>query len=187
MSRHPVNTKTTSQRSVADEYVSFIVETSIPKAMTWNDVQTASVADEAITQALKFVQNGRRYEIEAITNRQIQKELKEIAKVKDELTEHDGVLLRGTQIVLPTTLRDKAVAIAHEGHQGIDRTKSLIRSKLWFPRINEMVEKAVKTCLACQVTNTEPKRMEPLEMSQMPDKTLAWTFVAHYQQESIYL
>ena len=137
--------------------------------MTWNDVQTASLADEAITQALKFVQNGRWYEIEAITNRQIQKELKEIAKVKDEFSEHDGVLLRGTQIVLPTTLRDKAVAIAHEGHQGIDRTKSLIRSKLWFPRINEMVEKAVKTCLACQVTNTEPKRMEPLEMSQMPD------------------
>ena len=66
-------------------------------------------------------------------------------------------------------LRDKAVAMANEGHQGIDRTKSLIRSKLWFPRINEMFEKAVKTCLACQVTNTESKRIEPLEMSHMPD------------------
>ena len=126
MSRHPVNMKTTNQRCVADEYVSFIAETSIPKAMTWKDVHTASVEDEATTQALKFVQNGRWFEIETVTNRQIQKELKEIAKVKDELTEHDGVLLRGTQIVLPTTLRDKAVAIAHEGraNQVADKEQS---------------------------------------------------------------
>ena len=89
--------------------------------------------------------------------------------MKDELTSHDGVLLRGTRIVLPTALRNKAIEIAHEGHQGIERTKSLLRSKLWFPRINEMVENTVKACFACQVTNVEPKHMEPLKMSPMPE------------------
>ena len=89
--------------------------------------------------------------------------------MKDELTSHDGVLLRGTRIVLPTALRNKAVEIAREGHQGIERTKSLIRSKLWFPRINEMVENTLKACFACQVPNVEPKHMEPLKMSPMPE------------------
>ena len=144
-------------------------ETSTPKAMTWHDVRTASIDDIAITKALQLVQNGRWFEIKNVPDSQMQQELKEIARVKDELTSHDGVLLRGTRIVLPTALRNKAVEIAHEGHQGIERTKSLIRSKLWFPRINEMVENTVKACFACQVTNVEPKHMEPLKMSPMPE------------------
>ena len=132
-------------------------------------VRTASMNDIAITKALQLVQNGRWFEIKNVPDSQIQQELKDIARVKDELTSHEGVLLRGTRIVLPTALRNKAVEIAHEGHQGIERTKSLIRSKLWFPRINEMVENTVRACFACQVTNVEPKHMEPLKMSSMPE------------------
>ena len=169
MSRHPVENKTTDRQTVADEYVSFIAETSTPKAMTWHDVRTASIDDIAITKALQLVQNGRWFEIKNVPDSRMKQELKEIARVKYELTSHDGVLLCGTRIVLPTALRNKAVEIAHEGHQGIERTKSLIRSKLWFPRINEMVKNTVKACFACQVTNVEPKHMEPLKMSPMPE------------------
>ena len=169
MSRHPVENKTTDRKTVADEYVSFIAETSTPKAMTWHDVRTASMNDIAITKALQLVQNGRWFEIKNVPDSPMQQELKEIARVKDELTSHEGVLLRGTRIVLPTALRNKAVEIAHEGHQGIERTKSLIWSKLWFPRINEMVENTVRACFACQVTNVEPKHMESLKMSSMPE------------------
>ena len=101
--------------------------------MPWHDVRTASMDDAAITKALQLVQNGRWFEIKNIPDSQMQQELKEIARVKYELTSHDGVLLRGPRIVLPTALQNKAVEIAHEGHHGIERTKSLIRSKLWYP------------------------------------------------------
>ena len=46
------------RQTVADEYVTFIAETSTPKAMTWHDVRTASIYDIAITKALQLVQNG---------------------------------------------------------------------------------------------------------------------------------
>ena len=59
MSRHPVENKTTDRKTVADEYALFIAETSMPKAMTWYDVRTASMNDIAITKALQLVQNGR--------------------------------------------------------------------------------------------------------------------------------
>ena len=41
----------------------------------------------------------------------------------------DGLVLRGDRVVVPNTLRDKIVNIAHEGHLGITKTKNLLRSR----------------------------------------------------------
>ena len=52
-----------------------------------------------------------------------QAELHLFKHIKDDLTVNNGaiVLLKGSQIVVPMQLREKAVSIAHEGHQGIVR------------------------------------------------------------------
>ena len=42
----------------------------------------------------------------------------------------------------------------HEGHFGIGRTKALLREKIWFPGVDNPVEKTVKMCIACQATTT---------------------------------
>ena len=60
-------------------------------------------------------------------------ELISLRSIRDELTVHsDNILLLDKRIVLPKTLRDRAVQIAHEGRQGIARTKSFLRSKCGF-------------------------------------------------------
>ena len=59
------------------------------------------------------------------------------------------------------------VKIAHEGHQGIVRTKQLLRAHVWFPGIDKMVEKHVGKCLACQAT-TPCYTREPLQMTDLP-------------------
>ncbi len=62
-------------------------------------------------------------------------ELKAYRKIKTELTfnEQDQIILRGSKIVLPESLRLKAIHIAHEGHQGLVKTKQLLREKVWYP------------------------------------------------------
>lgn len=57
MSRHPVKTRASSRRTVAEEYISFIAKTSTPKAMTWDDIREASSKDDTIMKTLQFVQN----------------------------------------------------------------------------------------------------------------------------------
>ena len=49
--------------------------------------------------------------------------------------------------VLPVALYNKALNIAHEGHLGITRTKTLLRSKVWFPNINKLVDSLISKCL----------------------------------------
>ena len=93
--------------------------------------------------------------------------------VRDELTCHpDNILLRNNNIVIPSSLRDDAVKLAHEGHQGTERTKAFIRSKVWFPGINDRVEKMVQKCHACNINHQGKINYEPLKMSKMPEK--AW-------------
>lgn len=80
----------------------------------------------------------------------------------------NSILLRGSKVVIPTSLRDQAVSLAHEGHQGMAKTKELIRSKVWFPKMNDKVETAVRQCFACQCTYNGHPHLEPMQMSNMP-------------------
>ena len=70
------------------------------------------------------------------------------------------------------------------GHQGIVKTKSLIREKVWFPGIDKMVKDKVDNCLACQaVTPSKSSRIEPLQMTPLPSgpwKMLAMDFLGPF-------
>ena len=54
-------------------------------------------------------------------------ELKDFFNVPHELSVAQGydVLLRGCRIIIPYVLRHKAIQLAHEGHQGVVKTKVL--------------------------------------------------------------
>ena len=51
--------------------------------------------------------------------------------------------------------------LAHEGHQGIGKTKSRLRSKVWWPKVDAEAEKMCKTCHGCQVVGRYPA-LEPM-------------------------
>ena len=52
-------------------------------------------------------------------------ELKLLKQVKDGLRNNDqsNIMLRGRRIVIPKALGDRAISFAHEGHQGLVKTK----------------------------------------------------------------
>ena len=88
--------------------------------------------------------------------------------MKDELTvTPENIILRGTQIVLPEALQQRAVDIAHESHQGLSKVKALLRTKTWFPGIDDLTNRTVDQCIPCQVTE-KPNNPEPLRMTDMP-------------------
>lgn len=89
--------------------------------------------------------------------------------MKDELTVSDesDVILKNSRIVIPVTLRSRAVTLAHEGHQGLTKTKQLIREKVWFPGIDSWVKREIEKCLPCQANSPE-KHPEPLQMTTLP-------------------
>ncbi|CAC5413315.1 unnamed protein product [Mytilus coruscus] len=75
---------------------------------------------------------------------------------------------KGSQIVIPDKLRKQTLQLAHEGHQGIVKTKLRLRGKVWWPGIDQDAENLVKSCKACQVVGPMPKQ-EPIKRTQLPD------------------
>ena len=87
--------------------------------------------------------------------------MKAYSSLFDELTVAEGLVLRGERIVVPRELREAMVKIAHEGHQGIVRTKQLLRAHVWFPGI---VWQGMIACQAIIPCHTR----DPHQMSDLP-------------------
>ena len=83
--------------------------------------------------------------------------------------------MRGSRIAVPRSLRDKVVRLAHEGHQGVTKTKEYLRTRVWFPGLDRMVEAHIQHCHPSQVVTPANKR-EPLRMSPLPSEP--WKAVA---------
>ena len=67
--------------------------------------------------------------------------------------------------------RSIAIDIAHESHQGLSKIKALLRTKTWFPGIDDLAKRTVDQCIPCQVTR-KPKNTESLQMMDMPSGPL---------------
>jgi hypothetical protein len=81
----------------------------------------------------------------------------------------NGVILRGTRIIIPVHLQTRVVKLAHKGHQWLAKTKALLRQyAAWFPNMDKAVKDEIGTCLPCQINGpTTPP--EPLLTPEMPD------------------
>ena len=113
---------------------------------------------------------------------------KNISAFKNHLNDitlsENGVLLKNHRIVIPKSLRNRIVDIAHDGHMGISKTKSLIREHIWFPDIDNMVQDKLKNCLACQA-NTDNTVIEPLIMSELPKRPWQYLSMDFYEIDGL--
>ena len=85
-----------------------------------------------------------------------------------ELSVKDDVEMRGSRVVIPTTLQKRAVEVAHEGHQGLVKTKQLLRFCIWFPGLDAKVASVINTCAACQVV-VPVNAQEPIKSTKLPN------------------
>jgi hypothetical protein len=128
--------------------------------VTVDEVAQATNTDKDLTLLRKLLTSGAKY---------LPKTLNAYKRMVPELSvSREGIVLRGHRILLPKTLRSRVIDLAHAGHQGMVKTKRLIRSRVWFEGIDNAVESKVKKCKECQATTDKPA-YEPLKPSTMPE------------------
>lgn len=159
LSRHPCPDTSKHQEKAASAYVSFISAHAVPKAMSIDEIKEATKEDITLQRLVQVIRSGKQTHADRFIDLDADQvvELKLLIKIRHELTvEDDGnIILKGTKIVLPSTLRSRAIKIAHEGHQGIVKTKQLLREKVWFPGIDKEVQRVVGECMACQANGID--------------------------------
>ena len=161
LSRLPIENQPFKERSIAEEYINGVSRHSVPKATSLEEIQAASKQDKELQDVRNAIEQG--------TWTRAHSNLTPYFQIRTELSVINDIVLRGTRIVVPKVLRERTLKIAHEGHQGIVKTKQLLRTKVWWPGIDREVETLVSQCIPCQAQapKTTP---EPLRMTTMPSE-----------------
>ena len=60
------------------------------------------------------------------------------------------------------------LSILLETHQGIYRSKALLREKLWWPEVNKDVERLISNCGVCQRLSN-PIKPPPIQTTKLPN------------------
>uniref|UniRef100_H3A736 Gypsy retrotransposon integrase-like protein 1 n=1 Tax=Latimeria chalumnae TaxID=7897 RepID=H3A736_LATCH len=149
MSQHPAkDTKLTScEEIITEEFVNYVALHTVPIALMLEDIKYARSSDPTLQAVARATSTGKWFA--APKDPQINPTT---FKSSD-----GGFILQGNKLVMPK----QAVELAHEGHQGLVKTKALIREKVWFPGIDKKVEE--KTC---QIATPETKH-EPLMIKEV--------------------
>jgi len=53
------------------------------------------------------------------------------------------------RVCVPRTLQKDLIKVAHQGHRGISETLEKIRTKAFFPNMNELVSLMINNCVSC--------------------------------------
>ena len=142
--------------------------TQLPLSL--EEIKDATLQDATLQTVAKLISTGRWHAIKELADSEAHSEdLINFHNVKDDLCVKDehNIILKGTQLVIQAKLRKRVVQLAHEGHQGITKTKAFIRSQVWFPGMDKAVEREVESCIPCQV-NTNRSFKERINMSELP-------------------
>ncbi len=134
LSRHPLSSDqpVSESQTAADAYVNLVTLNAIPKSVSLEEIQKESDTDPLIQASMTAVTTGNWHHARKQLAPAQHQEFDSFYKLRNELTvdtEH-RILLRDHRIVIPQELRQHTIDIAHEGHQGIVKTKQLLREKV---------------------------------------------------------
>ena len=90
---------------------------------------------------------------------------------RSELSTQQGIIFWQHRVIIPPPLRRRIIEELHVGHPGVVRMKAIARSYVWFPGIDEEIEKHVKTCSQCAQNQQNPPECQ-LHNWRYPDAPL---------------
>ena len=97
-----------------------------PKALSKDDIIKATAQDATLQEVMRLISNGQWNNLKPV-NGVDPRTLKIFANVGNERISVDGnIFLRGNRIVIPDALQKRVIELAHEGHQGLVKTFSLL-------------------------------------------------------------
>ena len=122
-----------------EEFAYSVASEAMPVALVPSEVEALSAKDSTLELVRQAVISGDWSKLQGTTYKM----------VKDEFWVIGQLVMRGGRIVMPESLWSRTVLLAHEGHQGVTRTKSRLREKVWWPGMDKQVEDFVRSCYPC--------------------------------------
>ncbi|XP_057312326.1 uncharacterized protein K02A2.6-like [Hydractinia symbiolongicarpus] len=143
---------------MADRYIHMVCNTSLPVALSLTTIQEATHRDPVLVKLKECLRKGHFPDKGAVTT---------FKRQRLHLSVSKEIVMCDNKIVVPEELKHRVIDLAHEGHQGIVRTKQRLRTKVWWPAMNADVENFIRHCHPCQVVGPA-QTPSPMEITPIP-------------------
>ena len=81
--------------------------------------------------------------------------------LREEHTVEDGLILKGTRIVIPAKKHEAILKLIHEAHLGLNKCKPHAKDTVYWPGLNDQLEKLVLKCELCLKYSHSKCKQEP--------------------------
>ncbi len=130
----------------------FVVAAAIATAAETDDtdlvltpIRRAAAADATYTELLAQIRTGWPQR-----PAQVPAAIAQFWPHRTDLHHHEGVILHGCRIYIPSALRSQSLTQLHAAHQGATKTLDRARRSVWWPTIQNDVKQAVARCTPCR-------------------------------------
>ena len=132
--------------------------------LTVKDIERGTMSDALLRQVMEFTKDGWNK-----TSR-VDDQLRPYFNRREELSTEGNCLMWGIKAVIPPGMRQHILKELHQSHPGIVRMKSLALLHVWWPGIDEDIERMVRTCDSCnqQKDNVPHAPLHPWEYPSKP-------------------
>ena len=164
LSRAPDNRQFVEDSSqFSDESVNLLALSVVLAPTSQEKFLAATSADPTLQAVLSLVRSGwpdHRKSCSAAT--------KLFWQHRHDLSECDGLLLKGEQIVVPASLQPDVLRQIHDGHLGISKCVERAKLTVYWPRYIDQVTNLVEGCAKCQ-ENRHQNPAQPSYPVPIPD------------------
>ena len=116
--------------------------------LTAGQLRVATSQDVVLSRVLRYTARGWPVKVPS--------ELRPYHQHREELSLEAGCVLRGMRVVVPAKYRRDILHELHVSHPGKVRMKAVARSRVWWPGIDQDIERMVDDCQACQEWRRQP-------------------------------
>ena len=74
------------------------------------------------------------------------------SRFRDELSMHDGCIMRGARVVVPEKGQSIMLELLHSSHSGVVKMKSLARSYVWWSGLDTQIENTARRVFSVNKT-----------------------------------
>ena len=165
-SRYPLPSSAKGVETLGDETVDIADDGSMLASMsaslqsvsnvtTWDMVREATASDEHLINLQQVIQDGFPHDC-----RELAPELRPYHRISSSLCIVDGVVLSGSRIVIPRTLRQGILEALHAAHQGVSAMCSRAADSIFWPNITVDIQRVREECQHChRIAKSNP--MQP--------------------------
>ena len=105
-----------------------------------------------------------------------------------ELTIEDGLVLKGTRIIIPDKKREEILKLILEGYLGLNRCKMRAKETMYWPGMNEQLEQLILNCQLCLKYSRSKDKITPNMALGHEIPSVPWSKVAtdifHFNSKS---